>query len=72
MKSDGQVIKVSCKRCGAAMLKWKRIPAELDILHPYPSDKICGRCLTDQDVAISRKIEGITVSKGRRNNGKYM
>jgi NAD-dependent SIR2 family protein deacetylase len=70
MKVHGQVIKVACKRCGVKMLKWERIPTELDILHPYPSDRICGRCLTDEDVAFSREIEGIIVRKKRRNNEK--
>lgn len=49
MKS-GKVILVSCKRCDVLMLKYQRIPIELDITNPFPFDRVCGHCLTQKEV----------------------
>ncbi len=46
----GRVILVSCKRCDRLMFKWQRFPIELDVTHPFPFDRVCGRCLTQQEV----------------------
>jgi hypothetical protein len=48
LKEKGQVIVVNCKRCGRKMPNWQR-SAELEASHPFPFDRICGLCITEDE-----------------------
>lgn len=71
MQDKGQIIRVNCKRCGFKMLKWERIPRELDAIHPYPFDKICGHCLTKQEVDFWKKTGGLIMTYEKEITGVF-
>ena len=71
MQDKGQLIRVNCKRCGFKMLKWERIPRELEIMFPYPFDKICGRCLTRQEVDFWKNTGGLIMTYEKEINGVF-
>lgn len=71
IKDKGQIIRTTCKRCGVVMLKWERWPLELEITHPYPFDRVCGRCLTQQEVDFRRKTGGLIMAHEKTCSGVF-
>lgn len=71
MKDKGQIIRVKCKRCGKMMLKWERWPIELETVYPYPFDRICGRCLTQQEVDFYKKTGGLIMAHEKEITGVF-
>jgi hypothetical protein len=71
VKEEGQIIRTNCKRCGVAMLKWERQPRELETTHPYPFDRVCGRCLTEQEVDFYKKTGGMIMALEKECSGIF-
>jgi hypothetical protein len=71
MQDKGQIIRINCKRCGEKMLKWERNPRELETMFPYPFDKICGRCLTKQEVDFWKNTGGLIMTYEKEITGVF-
>ena len=74
MQDQGQVIRVNCKRCGGIMAKWERTPLTpgvLDVTYPFPFDKVCGRCLTKQDVDFYKRTGGMVMKQEKEITGIF-
>jgi hypothetical protein len=67
----GQVIRINCKRCGVVMAKWERRPQELETIYPYPFDKVCGHCLTKQEVDFYKKTGGLIMAHEKEISGVF-
>jgi len=71
IKDKGQIIRTTCKRCWVMMLKWERWPRELEVQFPYPFDRICGHCLTKQEVDFYKKTRGLTMANEKKICGVF-
>jgi len=69
VKASGQTIRTNCKRCSVEMLKWERQPRELETTHPFPFDRVCGRCLTQQEVDFHWKTGGVIMALEKTCSG---
>lgn len=53
------------------MLKWERFPPELEVLYPYTFDKICGYCLTKEEVDFNRNTGGLIMTYEKETKGVF-